>query len=239
MIILVTGGASGLGRAITTRLANNLDNTIFFTYFSSEASAKAIELEFKNTRSIKVDFCNRESLNEFIDQISKISPEVLINNALTGYSQHHFHKINPVIFSESFEKNVLPILKITQRFICERRKYKFGKIITILTSALLNKPPIGWSEYVANKSYLLAMSKSWVTENINFGITSNCISPSFMLTNLTANTDSRLIESIINESPNKQLLKEDEVSSVIDFLIKSSPHINGQNIVINAAKDLA
>lgn len=238
MNILITGGASGLGKAITKRLAKDPNNTVYFTYFSSETSARAIEVEFKNTISIKVDFCNRESLEKFIDQIAEVSPEVLINNAIAGFSQYHFHKINPVIFIESFEKNILPVLKITQKFISERRKLKSGKIITILTSALLNKPPIGWSEYIANKSYLLSMSKSWATENINYGITSNCVSPSFMLTNLTSKTDSRLVESIINESPNKQLLKEDEVSNVIEFLIKSSPHINGQNIVLNAAKDL-
>jgi 3-oxoacyl-[acyl-carrier protein] reductase len=82
------------------------------------------------------------------------------------------------------------------------------------------------------------MAKSWATENAAFGITSNCISPSFMQTNLTGDTDSRLIENMIADNPNKSLLKEDEVAEAVNFLVNATPQINGSNIIINAAKDL-
>lgn len=239
MKILITGGASGLGKAITVLLAQDPQNTIFFTYNSSYSSAAEIEERFPNTKSFQVDFNNEGSIIFFVkDVLHSILPDVLINNAITGFSQNHFHKIAPTKFLDSFKNNVIPVLSITQEFINIRRKVKSGKIITILSSAIVNKPPIGWSEYVANKAYLYSMVKSWAIENTNFGITSNCVSPSFMLTNLTANTDSRLIEGIINENPNKQLLKESEVADVVAFLIKSSNQLNGQNIIINAAKDL-
>ena len=238
MKILITGGASGLGKAITCLLAKQKNNTVYFTYHSSGDAAKEIEQNFPNTQSFKVNFSNADSLNDFIEKMTELAPEVLINNAITGYTQNHFHKIDAAIFTNSFQINILPVLNITQKFISDRRKLKGGKIVTILTSAIINKPPIGWSEYVANKAYLHSMAKSWATENISFGITSNCISPSFMQTNLTASTDSRLIESMINENPNKQLLKEDEVANAVDFLVNATSQINGQNIIINAAKDL-
>lgn len=238
MKILVTGGASGLGKAITCQLAKQKNNTIYFTYNSSADAAKEIEQNFPNTLSFKVNFGNAESLKDFIEKMTDLAPEVLINNAIAGYTQNHFHKIETAIFTNSFQLNILPVLNITQKFISDRRRLKGGKIITILTSYLINKPPTGLSEYVANKAYLYSMVKSWATENINFGITSNCISPSFLQTNLTASTDSRLIESMINENPNKQLLKEEEVASTVDFLVNTTSQINGQNIIINAAKDL-
>ena len=52
MNILITGGASGLGEAITKLLAKN-GNTVFFTYKNSAINAKKIEREFSNTTSIK------------------------------------------------------------------------------------------------------------------------------------------------------------------------------------------
>jgi 3-oxoacyl-[acyl-carrier protein] reductase len=238
MKILITGGASGLGLAITKKLAQDQSNVIYFTYNSSEGNARALMQEFSNTKSFKVDFNSLDSIEAFLNELVNLGPEVLINNAITGYTPNHFHKINGSVFESSFRANVYPVIRITQKFISECRKRKFGKIITILSSAIINKPPIGWSEYVANKAYLYSMAKSWATENAAFGITSNCISPSFMQTNLTSQTDSRLIESMLSDNPNKSLLKEEEVAEAVSFLVEATAHINGSNMIINAAKDL-
>jgi len=236
--ILITGGASGLGRAITERLLQNNEFEVYFTYNKSIETAKEIETRFNNANSIKVDFENNDEVSFFLEKMNEINPDILINNALTGYNKKHFHKIDDSDFVTSFISNLLPVLKITQKFINIRRKCKSGKIINILTSYLINKPPIGLSEYVANKAYLLSMSKSWAVENAGFNITSNSISPSFMETNLTSDTDERILESLINQNPNKTLLKTDEVASVIEFIINATNQINGHNFVINAGNDL-
>ena len=238
MKILITGGASGLGLAITKKLAQDQSNVIYFTYNSSVENANLLEQEFPNTRSFRVDFNSTDSIEAFLNELVKLDAEVLINNAITGYTQNHFHKIPESIFESSFKTNIYPVIRITQKFIIERRKKRLGKIITILSSYILNKPPVGLSEYVANKAYLYSMAKSWATENTAFGITSNCISPSFMQTNLTSQTDSRLIESMISDNPNKSLLKEDEVAEAVSFLVGATAQINGSNMIINAAKDM-
>ena len=67
-------------------------------------------------------------------------------------------------------KTLIPTILITQSVLNDFRKKKKGKIITILTSFLLNTPPIGASTYVANKAYLGSLVKSWATENIKFNI---------------------------------------------------------------------
>jgi 3-oxoacyl-[acyl-carrier protein] reductase len=236
--ILITGGASGLGKAITCYLAENKHNTIYFTFNNSFESAKEIEAKYTNTTSIKVDFENEFELSNFLEYMDEIKPEILINNALVGYRKNHFHKINKDEFLTSFSSNIIPVLSITQKFISIRRKFKSGKIITILTSYLINKPPIGLSEYVANKAYLHSMTKSWAIENFNFNITSNSISPSFMETELTSDTDHRVLESMINQHPNKKLLTIEEVASIVDFILHATTQINGQNFIVNAGNDL-
>ena len=238
MNILVTGGASGLGRAITKKLVADGINTVFFTYKSSQTSALEIENNFPNAKSIKLDFSSTQSVTDFCNTIPDLKLDVLINNAISGFTQNHFHKTDIDVFNNSFLLNVSPVLKITQQFIKEARKRKKGRIITILTSGLINKPSIGWSEYVANKAYLFSMTKSWAVENANFGITSNSISPSFMATNLTSEIDSRLVEGMINSNPNRSLLKEEEVADAVAFFVYATSHLNGSNLVINAASDL-
>lgn len=238
MKILVTGGASGLGKAIVERLAGQSGNTVYFTYRSSKESALELERKFPGAGSFHLDFTSETSIGEFLVRLPELAPDVLINNAVNGFTHTHFHKLDPAVIASSFKINVYPVIRITQQFIVISRKRRSGKIITVLTSSLLNRPPAGFAEYVANKAYLHSMAKSWAIENSSFGITSNCVSPSFMQTNLTSHIDSRIIENMINESPDKKLLKEEEVAEAIQFLVNSGRHINGNNLIINDAKDL-
>ena len=65
-------------------------------------------------------------------------------------------------------------------------------------------------------------------------ITSNSISPSFMHTGLTVNTDERIIEGIKESHPFKELLTISEVSDAVFFLSNCSQQINGVNLIMNA-----
>lgn len=238
MNILVTGGASGLGEAITRRLAAAETSYVYFTYCKSLDKTKELERDFSNVKGIKCDFGNTSDIDSFLHQMNEMNLDVVVNNAITGFTQMHFHKIDQNTFVESFQKNVIPVVRITQQSIKIFRKKKYGKIISILTSSLINKPPIGWSEYVANKAYLLALSKSWAAENARFNITSNCVSPSFMQTHLNRDIDERIIESIIESHPLNRLLTTREVADAVYFLIHSSQQINGVNLIINSSSDV-
>lgn len=238
MRILVTGGASGLGEAITRKLSQSPENEIIFTYNKSASNAELILSQLPNTTAIYCDFTNSDSLNNLLNKMKVYDIDALVNNALTNLTKNHFHKIDLSNFSLSFENNVLPVLSITQEAIRIFRKKKYGRIVNVLTSFLINTPPLGLSEYVSNKAYLLEMSKSWATENIKFNITSNSVSPSLMLTELKRFTDERILGQMIEEHPLKKILTIEEVADSVEFLVKSSSNINGINLVINAGIDI-
>jgi len=239
MNFLITGGASGLGRAITKSIAQNYPSSVvYFTYHASVEKAKALETRFSNTKAIHCDFTNTVDVNNLCDLISNEEIGVLVNNAVTRIDKNHFHKTPSSVFTEGFLTDIVSTLEITKAFISKARKNKQGRIITILSAALLNTPPAGWSSYVANKAYLLSMHKSWATENKGFNITSNCISPDFMATSLNNEVDERIVENMITSHPLKRLLTIEEVADTVLFLCNATPHLNGQNIVLNAAQTL-
>lgn len=239
MNILITGGASGLGKSITSKIAANSNFKIYFTYVSSILAAKDIEEEYPNTKAIKCDFKNPKEIDDLSKKISELDIDVLINNAYTGdFLSSYFHKTSADDFAASFSENILPTISITQAAIGVFRKKKFGKIITILTSALTNTPPIGSSVYIANKAYLQQLTKVWANENIKFNITSNSVSPAFMLTKLTNSTDERIVEQITNSHPLKQLLTTDEVADSVIFLVNSTQQLNGIDLLINAGLNI-
>lgn len=233
MHVLITGGASGLGHAITQRFASAGNYKIYFTFNKASEKAAQIERELPCTEGIACDFTNQKSLDNLLGRMSEMDLDILVNNALTGMRTKHFHQSDPADFLASFSDNVLPTLRITQQAIKEFRKKKCGRIITVLTSYLANCPPVGLSEYVANKAYLLSLSRSWAVENARFNITSNCISPAMMQTALTNSLDERQIEDIKNSIPLKRLLTTEEVADAIFFLAQASQQINGANLLVN------
>lgn len=238
MKILITGGASGLGEAITRKLSQDSQNTVYFTYNSSKKKALEITAQFPNAVAWQCDFNQSESIKDLLIKMKEVNIDVLVNNAIANMTTDHFQKINPTTFADSFISNVLPVLIITQEAIRIFRKKRFGRILTILTSYLVNTPPIGLSEYTSNKAYLHAMSKSWATENIKFNITSNCISPSFMLTELTKGTDDRVLDQLKDNHPLKKLLTPEEVACSVKYLLGATENINGINLIVNSGENI-
>lgn len=239
MNILITGGASGLGNAITRELSDKGDNQVWFTYNNSAEEAAELASELKNVHSIKCDFTNPNDMQYLIQTIGEIGLDILIHNAFSGdFLKSHFNKIEIHDFESDFKANILPVIAITQAAISLFRKKKSGKIITILTSALINTPPVGSSVYVAGKAYLSQLSKIWATENARFNISSNTVSPAFMQTKFTSSVDERVIEQLTDSHPLKQLLQPEEVARAVLFLVNASPQINGTDIVINAGTSL-
>src|SRR5574344_753616 len=138
MNILVTGGSSGLGRAIVEKFASEAGNIIYFTYNRHKDLADAVVARYANTRSVHCDFTDANSVDNLIGLLPDFNIDVLVNNAYIGNPQgEHFHKTSQEEFLSSFEANVLPVISITQGVISGMRKRRNGRIITILTSSLV------------------------------------------------------------------------------------------------------
>lgn len=195
--ILITGGASGLGKAITSIFAKDSSFEVYFTYANSIDAALSIEHQFPNAHALKCDFSVQKEIDALVADIGTIQPDILINNAYCGgFIQNYFHKSDVSQYCQSFNLNIIPLLAITQEAIRVFRAKKSGTIVTILTEALHNEPIIGASEYIANKAYIETMCKIWGKENVKYNISSKVIYPSFMKTHFTAEVDERLMGTI-------------------------------------------
>lgn len=235
MNIFITGGSSGLGKSIVERLAKQTNNKVWFTFCSHKEDALLLVEQYPNVSALHCDFGEDADMLHLFNSISNLQIDVLINNAYAGYALgKHFHKTSIGDFQKAFEMNIIPTIRITQYILEKFRKQKSGKIITTLTEAIIGKTPTGYSLYSATKAYLAQLVKSWASEYIRYGITSNSVSPSFMLTSLTADTNELMIEQMLANHPLKRLLTTDEVVDVYVFLCDASSQLNGVDIPVNA-----
>lgn len=239
MNILVTGGSSGLGMSVVELLSAEKCNNVYFTYKSHKEESEKICLDFPNAVAVHCDFSDSENLEKFVSKIPDFNLDVLINNAYSGITLgNHFHKTPVSDFNIAFQTNILPLISITQKVIDGFRKKKAGKIITVLTSALIGTPPMGYSVYSATKAYIAQLVKCWSKEYIKFGITSNAIAPDFMQTKLTSETNDFIVEQIKDANPMKKLLTTSEVARVIIGLTNASSQLNGITIPVNAGVNI-
>ncbi len=238
MNILVTGGSSGLGKNIVELLAVDKSKHIYFTYNRHREMAEEILNRFGNLSAIQCDFTHMSDVQMMSERISNIDLDVLVNNAYVGMPQGtHFHKTNYEDFLIGFEHNIIPTIRLSQAALMVFKKRRFGKIINVLTEALIGLPPIGYSIYSANKAYLQQLSKVWNKEYARYNISVNNILPAYMETNLV-DIDERVKEHLLDKHPLKKLLSPNEVASLIEFLINASQQFNGINIPINAAQKI-
>lgn len=239
MNILVTGGTGGLGRATVELLASNKENIVYFTYCSSDAKAQEITDLYSNTISYKCNQTKSEDVEQLVSEMSTWDLDVLINNAWAGSPEGiRFQKLTTQQFAAAFQNNVLPIVSITQAALATFKKKKSGRIITVLTSSLVGVPPLGYGLYGSIKASVAQLAKTWAKEFIKFGITSNTISPEFMATDFTKDTDSRVVEQMESDHPLKSLLQPQDAAKVIAFLVDAPKHINGVDIPVNTGTQI-
>lgn len=238
MKILVTGGSSGLGKAVVTEMAKDKENIILFTYYQHEDISYRLSKDYSNVKGIQVDFTNSSSVDAFVEFLATEQIDVLVNNAYIGNPiGTYFHKTDSKDYLAAFQNNVLPLIKVIQTCIIGMRKRKFGKIVNIITSYLIDVPPTGFSVYTATKAYIRQLSRSISREYGRFNITSNCVLPDFMNTGFGHVEDFQL-EQMKSTHPLKELLDPSEVAEVVYHLIKSSQQINGIDIPINAGQHM-
>lgn len=239
MNILITGGSSGLGGSIVDRLATDGENKVWFTYRSHAQEAMSKCAGKANVEAVRCDFSSEKDIQAMLSKIGDMQLDVLINNAYAGHALgNHFHKTPIEDFDNAFRLNVLPTIRITQEALKTFRKRKSGKIITTLTEFLIGRVPTGCSLYSATKAYLAQLVKSWASEYARYGITSNAVSPSFMQTALTADTNELMIDKILSVHPLKRLLTTAEAAEVYEFLCYANSQLNGVNIPINAGMNM-
>ena len=125
--------------------------------------------------------------------------------------------------------------------LIQMKSQKFGKIISILTSYVVGKPPNGIANYVVGKYSLFGLTKCMAGELGSFGIRANSVSPSMVDTPLTDPLPNKLKEITKSQIPLEGRLAEPvEVAGTVLFLCTDGANnITRENILITGSVAIA
>jgi 3-oxoacyl-[acyl-carrier protein] reductase len=236
-IALVTGGARGIGRAISISLAK-YGATVAVNYHHSKENADQLMEEIKalggNAFAYQADISNSYHISQMMEKI-KLNYgglDILVNNA--GVMTDHL-LVDMSIEEWDFVLNV----NLRGTFLCTKAAIPFlqdssgGRIINISSQAAL-AGSVKHTHYATAKAGILGFTYSLAKELGQYGITVNAVSPGRIRTDMIQERMNGREEEWLSKTPLKRFGEPEEVADAVVFLASDhASYITGTNLHVN------
>jgi len=237
-VALITGASRGIGEAIARRLSSDGYN-VAVNYRNDEKSANIIVDEIITSGgdaiAVYADITCRNDINNMSDTIFNkwgrcdsvihgASPPIQIIKT----EQVRYEDID--LYLGAYLKGAVFLV---EKFSESMIQQKFGRFVFLGTSSLYGAPPQGMAAYVTAKEALWGYTKSLATDMAHYGITTNMVSPSLTITDLTSDIPVRVKEVEAIKSPMRRLVTVSDTAHQISYLCSDNAnYVNGINIPI-------
>lgn len=242
-VVMVTGGAQGIGAAIVDRLAKNDYNVAIADLNEKQAEKMAGQLneDGHNVMAVKVDVASRESMFNAVQTVANHFGgfDVLINNAGLG-PVTPIKEISPKQFNQVMDVNVggdiWGIQAAIEQFENKSRHGDeiIGKIINATSQAGVvgNKNTLVYS---SSKFAVRGLTQVAARDLADKGITVNAYAPGIVETPMMeaiAKNQGLTMDDYKSAIALKRLSSPDDVAKVVEFLVgENSDYITGQTIL--------
>ena len=239
-VVLITGGAKGIGAAIT-RLLSGEGAVPVIVDRDTEAGRKIVaDLSGKSCLFISadltsVDDCAR-SVEETVKKLGRL--DALVNNAGVNDRVGLEHG-TPQEYIASLQRNLLHYYNLAH-FALPYLKNSHGAVVNIASKTAVTGQG-GTSGYASSKGAILALTREWAVELLPYKVRVNAIVPSEVMTPLyqqwlsTFPNPQQKLEGIIAKIPlERRMTTAEEIAAMAAFLLSSrAGHITGQHLYVD------
>ncbi len=230
-VALVTGGATGIGRAVC-RALDEKGMRVGVVYRSSEDAARALTDELDDAFLLRADLADPEQIDALVKEVKSTAGrvDVLVNNA--GYNR------NAPIFTMKLDDYdaVMGLGRGTwylTKLVLRRFMLRSGGRIINISSVVGHTGNAGQAPYTMIKAGLDAMTKSLAQEVRGRDILINSVAPGFIETDMTADLPKELSDKILERIPLGRMGRPEEIAEVVAFLAVSASYVTGTVIHVN------
>jgi 3-oxoacyl-[acyl-carrier protein] reductase len=239
--IVITGAASGIGRATALIFAREGANVVCADINDKGASETAVEVDKKGSKAlaIKVDVTKRvevkEMANRAIATFGRV--EFLFNSAGAAIRRAKFLEIDDTLMEKTFALNVNGTLYCMQALLPHVLAGKHGVIVNMASMAHRRGGPGSSIHYAAAKGAVVSMTLGVAREFATQGIRALSISPGPIKTPFqsAAQSSPELIKQFIDDVPMQRFGEPEEIGELVlficsdacEFMTADTVYVNG------------
>jgi 3-oxoacyl-[acyl-carrier protein] reductase len=231
-VAIVTGGAKGIGKAISLKLAS-LGCIVVINYHSSnQAANEVVEMIHKNGGQALALGCDVSDFNlskSFVDQVVEQfgTIDILVNNA--GVTKDNLiMRMSESDFDQVIQTNLKGTWNMSKHVARFMMKKRSGKVINIASVVGLTGNA-GQSNYCASKAGVIGLTKSLAKELAARNITVNAVAPGFIKTDMTDVLSEDVVKAIQTNIALGRLGEASDIASAVSFLASDlANYITGQ-----------
>lgn len=237
-VCVVTGGYQGIGEIVASYIADAGADIAIFDLTDASAVAEKISAEYGvRAKAYVCNVTSPESVQKCIDQAAADmgTLDLLFNNA--GICLHKsVLDCEPNDWLKVMDVNLNGVYYVAQTFgrylVANNKK---GNIVnTASMSATIVNIPQRQASYNASKAAVVHLTKSLAVEWVDLGIRVNSISPGYIRTAITANSNPEYQKLWLESIPYKRMGTPEELAGAVIYLLSdASTYTSGSDLIID------
>jgi 3-oxoacyl-[acyl-carrier protein] reductase len=228
---VVTGGATGIGRAVCQALAAK-GMRVGIVYRSSEDAARQLAGQLEDAFVARADIADPAQVEALVKHLQEVAGrvDVLVNNAGVNHDAPIFSmKLDDYDAVVGLGRGTWYLTKlIVRRFMLRSG----GRVINI-SSLVGHTGNAGQIPYTMVKAGLDALTRSLAQELRGRQILVNSVAPGFIDTEMTAALPDEVKRRILEQIPLGRMGRPEEVAEVVAFLAEAGSYITGSVVHVN------
>jgi 2-hydroxycyclohexanecarboxyl-CoA dehydrogenase len=239
---VVTGAASGIGRATAEALAEAGAHVLLgdINAEGGEAAAAAIRARGRGADFTRLDVTDAASIEAWRKwaYARRGSVDIVANVAGWGKTEP-FVQNSPEFWKKLVDLNLMGTIQMARAFLDQMIERQSGKIVNVASDAG-RVGSLGETVYSAAKGGVIAFTKGLAREGARYNITVNCVCPGPTDTPLMAAVPDKIKEAFSRVTPMRRLARPSEVADAILFF--SSPRsdfVTGQVLSVSGGLTMA
>jgi 2-hydroxycyclohexanecarboxyl-CoA dehydrogenase len=241
-IAVVTGAASGIGRATAQVLAEAGVKVVVADIDATKGEAASASLRESGLQAsfVPVDLTSEASITGFAAAVGTQfgAVDILVNGAGWGQTLP-FWEGTPELWSKLIALNFVGPMQLTKALVPAMIERRSGRIVNIASDAG-RVGSMGETVYSGAKGGLIAFSKSLARETARYGITVNCVCPGPTETPLLFAVPEKILDAFKKAIPMRRFAKPEEVAGAVAYFAgDGAAYVTGQVLSVSGGLTMA
>jgi 2-hydroxycyclohexanecarboxyl-CoA dehydrogenase len=241
-IAVVTGAASGIGRATAQVLAEVGAKVVVADIDAAKGEAAAAALRESGLQAsfLAVDLTSEASITGFAAAVGAQfgAVDILVNGAGWGHTLP-FWEGTPELWTKLIALNFVGPMQLTKALVPAMIERRSGRIVNIASDAG-RVGSMGETVYSGAKGGLIAFTKSLARETARYGITVNCVCPGPTETPLLFAVPEKILDAFKKAIPMRRFAKPEEIAGAVAYFAgDGAAYVTGQVLSVSGGLTMA